>query len=410
MWHERENALKADVDQWYEKIMWIPDQFQYSEESTIQHGGCHNPDCTRFIKNDDKEDEFKLVAVQYKSGAVNIDIKPATTTLTPSMPDYVLHAEDYVIDGLPVSGYLISFNKSANDVWMACFDHGNSLWLSRREENYMVNSQSCTAEKMPGSTERQIMKTLTRDSVQVVFPWESKPVVYVNGIKTGSLQHTIKSTKCSYGYAFTSRFIMGNDTGIYYLSDTNLVYCTWASLSMLDFNACSILQKDIIDFDLTSNSYVCITTRNTLTKDGVDVSDIKSKACYRDLTTIGIVGSHAICAATVTDDASVILAYDMNGVFESSVTIQLKKDYIQAKDGICYIKSAGVAHGHAAFLVFERRQYVHLVVIDSRGKLSVRSRVEMPSNPIITCVAAYDDAGQFIVGSCQWIKKISVKM
>ena len=78
--------------------------------------------------------------------------------------------------------------------------------------------------------EANVMRILTRDSVQVIFHWQSKPVVYINGIKTGSLQHTIKSTKCFDGYTFTDRFTMGNDTGIYYLSDTNLVYCTWASL------------------------------------------------------------------------------------------------------------------------------------------------------------------------------------
>ena len=481
MWHENENKMKDHVDQWYEKIMGRPDEFQHSEMSIIQLGEYQNLDDTRFIKNDDKEDEFKLVPVQYMSGAVKTPLKPGM------MPDYTLHAEDYVIDGLQESCWLSSFNKSTNDAWIAClsyeldrcigiglvFDLGHvldfgllnspfiSLGLvlglfitldpiiglisdhvirlffairfilgllisivvvldllvklgfafgfnsSRFNHNYTVNTRSCTAEKTPDGYGKMIMKTLTRDSVQVVFPWLSKPVVYVNGNKKGSLQHTIKSTTCSGGCAFTDRFIMGNDTGIYYLSGTNLVYCTWASLSMLDFNTCSIFQKDIIDFDLTSNSYVCITTRNTLTKDCVDMSDIKSNACYRHLTTIGIVGSHAVCVATMTEDESVILAYDMNGVFESSMTIQVTN----SKDGICYIRPAGVTLGYAAFIAVERHRYVHLVAIDSFGKLSVRSRVEMPSKyPSITCVTAYADEGQFIVGGNRWIKKISVKM
>ena len=141
------------------------------------------------------------------------------------------------------------------------------------------------------------------------------------------------------------------------------------------------------------------------------MSDIKSKACHRHLTTIGIVGRHAVCSATVTDDTAVIQVYDMNGVFESSVMIKVTKSKKQGNDGICWIKSAGVTHGHAAFIAVERHRFVHLVDIDSHGKLSVTSRVEMPKSTYpIWCVSEYDIEGQFIVGGYQWIKKISVKM
>ena len=125
------------------------------------------------------------------------------------------------------------------------------------------------------------------------------------------------------------------------------------------------------------------------------------------MTTIGIAGSHTVCTATVTDHKAVILAYDMNGVFESIAKIQLT----ESKDGICFIRPAGVTLGYAAFIAVERRRCIHLVVIDSHGKLSVRSCVEMPSSSYgIMSVTAYDDAGQFIVGAYNWITKISVKM
>ena len=123
----------------------------------------------------------------------------------------------------------------------------------------------------------------------------------MNGVKiAGLLQHTIKSTRCSNNNIFTDRFIGDNDTGIYYLSGTNLIHYTWASLSNSILSEDSILQKDVIDFDLTSNSYISITTRNTLTKDGIDISDIKSQICYKHLTTVAVVGSHSVCAATVS--------------------------------------------------------------------------------------------------------------
>ena len=249
---------------------------------------------------------------------------------------------------------------------------------------------------MADGAERFVVKMLTKDSVQIVFSWNKTPAVYVNDIKTGSLQHTVKSTKCSDSYRISSRFITSNDTGVYYLSHTSLVCYTWASLSMSKFDACSILQTDVIDFDLNDDSCVCITTRNTLTKDGVDMSDIKSLPCHRHLTTVGIVGSHAVCSAIVTDDTAVILAYDMNGVFESSVMIQVtKSSNKQGNDGICWIMPAGVTHGHTAFIAVERRRYVHLVVIDSQGKLSVTSRVEvtLTKNSEITCVSTYDIEG-----------------
>ena len=337
------------------------------------------------------------------SRAVKIDLKPAMTTRMPATHDYDMHDEDYKIDGLMKPGVVYSFNKSTTDTWIACTgNHGR----------YMIDSSACTAKQMTNSAENLVMKILTRDSVQVLFPFDKTPAVYVNGIKTGSLKHAIKSIGCSDGYRFKSRFIGSSDTGIYYLSGTNLVYYTWASLSMLDFKACSILQQDVIDFDLTSNSYVCITTRNTFTKDGVDMSDIKSKACHRHLTTIGIVGSHAVCSATVTDNSAVIQAYGMNGVFESSVMIQVAKGPNKGgNEGICWIMPAGVTHGHAAFIAVERYRYVHLVAIDSHGKLSVTSRVEVTKSPYpIMCVSAYDIEGQFIVGGNKWIKKISVKM
>ena len=323
--------------------------------------------------------------------------------MTPAMPAYTMHQEDYVIDGLQTPESLFSFNMTADGAWTACFGH---------RDRYAIDSRSRTARKIADSSESVVMKMLTKDSVQVVFPWESKPVVYINGIKTGSLLHTIKSIRGSDGCPFTGRFVGGNDTGVYYLSATNLVYCTWASLSKSKFSACSILQKDVIDFDLTSNSNACITTRNTLTKNGVDMSDIKSKACHRDLTTIGIVGSHVVCVATMTDDESVILAYDMKGVFESSAIIQVMKGKNDGNVGICYIRPAGVTHDHAVFIAVERRRYVHLLDIDLDGKLSVRSRVEILSSdqyPIYS-VTAYNDAGQFIVGGYKWIKKISVNM
>ena len=257
---------------------------------------------------------------------------------------------------------------------------------------------------------------LTRDSVQVVFPFNATPAVYIRGIKRGSLQHYTKSISCSDERPFTSRFVMSDDTGVYYLSTTNcLVYYTWASLSMSKFDSGSILQRGVIDFDLMSDSCDCITERNKLTKDGADIAIIKLVPYRRRLTTVGIVGSHAVCSATMTDDTAVILAYDMNGVFESSVTIQVTNGRKQANDGICWIMPADVTHGHAAFIAVERRRYVHLVAIDSHGRLSVISRVDMTSSehPLrtgITCISAYDIAGQFTVGGYMWIKKISVKI
>ena len=396
MWQEREKALKADIEQWFEKIMMIPEEDFDRDESTIQHRANYKEDSSS--KYQDKENKLKIVPALNRPRAVNIGMTPARTTLA-----YVMHHEDYVVDGLPTDDYLYSFSKSSNGAWLACY----------KSDSYAIDSRACSARKMADSAERCAMKMVTRDSVQIVFQMNSKPLVYVNDIKTGSLQHKIKSTKCSDGYGITSRFITSNDTGVYYLSDTNLVCCTWASLSMSKFDACSILQADVIDFDLTSDSYVCITTRNTLAIDGDDMSDIKSKASYRHLTTVGIIGSHAVCSATLTDDSAVILAYDMNGVFESSVMIQVTKSYYnKGNDGICWIMPADVTHGHAAFIAVERHNYVHLVVIDSHGKLSVTSRVEVTKSqhPRIYCVSAHDVEGRFIVGGRQWIKKISVKM
>ena len=317
MWQESENDLKAVIDKLIEKIMIKPEQDSdsdaeadvsaeadsYAYEPTIQRRSNHNEDSS--LNNQDKEEELKLLSFEFASRAVNIGTKPSTTTT----PAYAMHAEDYVVDGLPADGWLDSFNKSTPGSWIACA--GNYT-------RYAIDSREDSAYKMADGAESYVMKMLTKDSVQVVFQRNATAAVYLSGIEAGSLQHDIKSITCSDGYTFSSRFITSNDTGVYYLSDTNLVCYTWASLSMLDFNACSILQTDVIDFDLSSDSYVCITTRNTLTKDGVDMSDTKSLPCHRHLTTVGIVGSHTVCSATVTDDSVVIQAYDMNGVFESS--------------------------------------------------------------------------------------------
>ena len=395
MWQERERALKADIEQWFEKIMVMPDKYSGSDNSTIQQRANHKEDSS--LKNQDEEEEFKLEPVEYMSRAVNMGMTPVTTT-----PVYAMHADDYIIDGLPTNESLYSFNKLTPFAWLAC---------ASSSTRFAIDSRARSGYRMADGVQSDVMKMLTRDSVQVVFAYGSTPTVYVNGIKTGYLEHTIKTTMCSDRKYFTSRFIMSSETGFFYLSATNLVYYTWAGISKPKFDACSILQKDVIDFDLTSDSYVCITTRNTLTKDGDDISDIKSLPCHRHLTTIGIVGNHAVCSATVTDDTAVILAYDMNGVFESSVMIQVTKGQKLGNDGICWIKSAGVTHGHAAFIAVERHRYVHLVVIDSHGKLSVTSRVEMTkSHDTIMCVAAYDVEGRFIVSGSGWIKKISVKM
>ena len=99
---------------------------------------------------------------------------------------------------------------------------------------------------------------------------------------------------------------MNSPTGIYYLSEENLIHSTWASLWISDMHACSILQKDIIDFDLTSNSYIGITTRNTQTKDGVNISYIKSRIFYRRLTVIGTISSQLTCTAIWHSNASIL--------------------------------------------------------------------------------------------------------
>ena len=106
------------------------------------------------------------------------------------------------------------------------------------------------------------------------------------------------------------------------------------------------------------------------------------------------------------DNISVILAYDMKGKLESFTKIQ-----VDSNDGICFIRPAGVTHGHAACIAVERRRYIHLAVIDTQGKIAVRSRIDAISNqyPIFS-VSPYGCAGQFIVGGYQCVKKISVMM
>ena len=128
---------------------------------------------------------------------------------------------------------------------------------------------------------------------------------------------------------------MDSPTGIYYLSGSVLKHSTTAILSISDIHVCSLLQKVVIDFDLTSNSYISIMTRDTLTRDGIDISDIKSHICYRCLTATGTIGSRSICGATVDDGIAAILAYETNAVFEDCVKLKVMNSNDGGNDSIC---------------------------------------------------------------------------
>ena len=334
-----------------------------------------------------------------KEDSVDVD-----QDIFPLMPDFGIYVVEYDVPGLPKKT-LYCFSSLGPGAWLACINaHGR----------YHIASHAPSAIRLPDSGDHSI-KVLTRDSVQVDFPWGSNPVVYVKGVKIGSLPLVAIAAKSTCGRPFTSRFVSSNDTGIYYLSGTNLVYYTWASLTALEFNAGTVLQTDALDFDLTTDSYVCITNRNTLTKDNEDVADIKSNPSHERLTTVAIVGSQAICSGTVKGNAdrAVVLAYQLTGTFQDSVTVQVMRNCASyCNDGICWIRPAGARHGHAAFIAVERYRYVHLVAVDSHGKLSVRSRVDVGGGEFrrIMCVSQFDAVGEFIVGGWKWIKKISVNM
>ena len=123
---------------------------------TIQHQGNHIDD------DGDDCSMHAIVDVAFVWHAVKNATSCAMSILKPRMPNYTISHEDYKIDSLRVPSWLYSFNMVSHDNWIYA--------------RYKINSHSCTAEQMPKS-KSYVMKILTRDNVQLVFPRRSNPMV-----------------------------------------------------------------------------------------------------------------------------------------------------------------------------------------------------------------------------------------
>ena len=424
IWEEREKALKADMDQWFKKIMWLPDQdLDGSTNQLIQpvnQSQSHDSDASIQDLIDDTSD-INVVECRYMSA------KPVVYPIRPPLHDVSLSAcvavdicsslsacvavTDIVLNDMPDRYRLTSMAHVSDSRYvMGKFDEDSEVHFTYRLD--------IDTHKIYGIDEKcYATNIVTRDDILVVFSYHHTEVIYDQS-DYGQIEIRCKKQNASRKY-ISDRWCQQFKDDIYVIDDSDSLYrISWHDVKAHRFDSKCLIDDSVEDFYMHEHGNAILKTTGIIALKNSQTVNMKNIDYRAEWSTVIRSANRWIACGDRKDSISTIASIDDRGVVIS--TLSICTTAVEEDALIQYLKTAIVKRHLSIILAIENSARCHLISMTASGHLHMlqsmpslcRPDIEYPddSYKAINTMTESDVQGQYIVSGYLWIKKLTVSL